>query len=108
MGFLLTLAFLHGLKALATLCLAGCRPKRAWPDCCCWKKVSLECTPTPSKNNQSFASVLQVSGTHQLVNDVVDVEDSLSGSSLAPSSHQSPSLCQQFRAHCCTCLGHHA
>ena len=52
--------------------------------------------------------MLQISATQQLVNDVVDVEDSLSGSSLAPSSHQSPSLCQQFRAHCCTCLGHHA
>ena len=59
-------------------------------------------------NNQSFASVLQISTTKQLVNEVVDVEDSLSGSSLAPSSHQPPSLTQQFRAHCCTCLGHHA
>ena len=47
-GFLLTLALLHGVKALVSLCLAGCKPKRAWPDCCCWKKVSLECTPTPS------------------------------------------------------------
>ena len=41
-GFLLTLAFLHGVKALVSLCLAGCQPKRAWPDCCCWKEVSLE------------------------------------------------------------------
>ena len=47
-GLLLTLAFLHGLKALASLFLAGCQPKRAWPDCCCWKRVSLECTPTSS------------------------------------------------------------
>ena len=58
--------------------------------------------------NQSFASVLQITATKQLVNEVVDVEDSLSDSSLAPSSHQSPSLTQQLRAHCCTCLGHHA
>ena len=50
----------------------------------------------------------QISNTKQLVNEVVDVEDSLSDSSLAPSNHQSPSLTQQFRAHCCTCLGHHA
>ena len=59
-------------------------------------------------NNQSLASVLQISTTKQLVNEVVDVEDSLSNSSLAPNSHQSPSLAQQFREHCCTCLGHHA
>ena len=52
--------------------------------------------------------MLQTSATKQLVNDVVDVEDSLSDSSLAPNSHQSPSLAQQFREHCCTCLGHHA
>ena len=48
--------------------------------------------------------MLQISATRQLVN---DVEDSLSDSSLAPNSHQSPSLAQQLRANCCPCLGHH-
>ena len=47
-GLLLTLALIHGLKALASLFLAGCQPKRAWPDCCCWKEVSLQCTATYS------------------------------------------------------------
>ena len=51
-GFLLTLAFLHGVKALVSLCLAGCQPKRAWPDCCCWKEVSLELHSTPSWNKK--------------------------------------------------------
>ena len=48
--------------------------------------------------------MLQISATNQLVN---DVEDSLSESSLAAHSQQSPSLVQQLRAKCCTCLGHH-
>ena len=42
LGFLLTLALLSVAKGLAHLCLSGCQPQRAWPDCCCWKKVSLE------------------------------------------------------------------
>ena len=46
--------------------------------------------------------MLQISATNVLVND--DVEDSLSDTSLAA---QSPSLVQQLRAKCCTCLGHH-
>ena len=41
-GLLLTLALLNGLKALVRLYLAGCQPKRVWPDACCWKEVSLE------------------------------------------------------------------
>ena len=41
-GLLLTLLLLHTLKALVRLSLTGCQPERAWPDCCCWKKVSLE------------------------------------------------------------------
>ena len=42
LGFLLTLALLTVAKELGHLCLAGCQPKRAWPDCYCWKKVSLD------------------------------------------------------------------
>ena len=45
LGFLLTLALLHLVKGLVHCGLAGCQPKRAWPDCCCWKKVSLELYP---------------------------------------------------------------
>ena len=49
--------------------------------------------------------MLQISSTHQLVN---ESEEGLSNSSLAPSSLRSPSLVQQMRASCCTCFGHHA
>ena len=42
LGFLLTLVLLTAAKELGHLCLAGCQPKRAWPDCFCWRKVSLD------------------------------------------------------------------
>ena len=45
LGFLLSLAVLGAAKALVQLCLVGCQPKRAWPDCYCWKKVSLKLHP---------------------------------------------------------------
>ena len=101
-GLLLTLAFLHLVKGLVRLSLSGCQPKRAWPDCCCWKEVSLELHPQRALREETSVFVLQISATNVLVND--DVEDSLSDTSLAA---QSPSLVQQLRAKCCTCLGHH-
>ena len=73
LGFLLTVALLTLAKGAVRLCLAGCHPKRAWPDCWLWKKVRLKLHPTPSWKQTNPSFVLQVSDTKALVNDVEEV-----------------------------------
>ena len=113
LGLLATLALLSTIKALAQLCLSGCKPKRAWPDCYCWRQVSEQLSGNPELKNKNFLCTLQVSHTRMLVNQL-DGEDAAHSLDVEPSVqagyNEAPlslSLKQRLQAAFCGCMGHH-
>ena len=115
LGLLATLALLSTLKALVQLCLSGCQPTRAWPDCCCWRQVSEQLSGSPELKNKNCLCTLQVSHTRMLVNQL-DGEGSAhsysmdGGPSVQAGYSEAPlslSLKQRLQAAFCGCMGHH-
>ena len=115
LGLVATLVLLHSAKALLQLCLSDCEPKRAWPDCFCWRQVCEQLSDSAELKGKNCLYTLQASHSRMLVNQL-DGQDSVNSYSMngGPSVQagyggalSSPSLKQRLEAAFCGCMGHH-
>ena len=115
LGLLATLVVLSTVKAALQLCLSGCQPMRAWPDCFCWRQVSEQLSGSPELKSKNCLCTFQVSQSRMLVNQP-DGDDSVhsysmeGGPSVQGGYTGAPlglSLKQRLQAAFCGCMGHH-